>query len=476
MAKEYIIGRQDEIRRLEQCMKETNAQLVILYGRRRIGKTYLITEFFDGRFDFKLTGAYNEKKEVQLRHFAEELSEHLKQEIETPPDWPAAFRLLQKYLSSLPKDEKHIVFFDEMPWLDTMHSGFLPAFEYFWNDYGSTVHHLVFIICGSASSWMTKNIARNKGGLFNRQTCSLFLKPFSLLETEQYLHSRNILWSRYDIAECYMALGGIPFYLSLLTPDKTLSDNIDNLFFRKRSELWDEFSQLYRTLFSNSDKYIQIVETLSTKRSGFTRGEIAEKTGLPANGNLSDMLGDLVHSDFVRVETSFGKKQNEAHYQLRDYYSWFYFKFIKNHPGQDEHYWRNSYSSQAKLAWCGFTFEQVCKDHLPQIKQKLGIAGVLSEESSWLSKATEDHAGAQIDLLIDRRDHVINLCEIKFSTEEYVISKNTDMELRNKIAAFISATRTRKTIQTTMITTYGVKQNMYSNLINTQVVLDDLFQ
>ena len=475
MAKELLIGRKDEINRLEQCLKEPTAQLVILYGRRRIGKTFLITEFFDGRFDFKLTGAYDESKEVQLRHFAEELSGHLRRQIDPPQDWSAAFRLLRNYLSSLPKEEKHIVFFDEMPWLDTMHSGFLPAFEFFWNDFGSSMHNLVFIVCGSASSWMTKNIAQNKGGLFNRQTCSLYLRPFTLAETEQYLLSRNITWSRYDIAECYMAMGGIPFYLSLLLPDKSPADNMDNLFFRKRSELWNEFSQLYRTLFSNSEKYIRIVETLSTKRSGLTRKEIAQKAGISENGKLSDMLSDLVNSDFVRMEPCFGKKQNESVYQLKDYYSWFYLKFIKDNPGRDEHFWRNSYHSPAKSAWCGLTFEQVCKDHIPQIKQKLGISGVLAEASSWRFKGNEEQSGAQIDLLIDRKDHVVNLCEIKYSEKEYVIDKEEEMNLRNKIAVFVEETRTKKTIQTTMITTYGIKPNQHSSLINTQVVLDDLF-
>jgi len=476
MARELLIGRQDEIQRLDRCLKEPTAQLVILYGRRRIGKTFLITEFFDGRFDFKLTGAFNETKDVQLRHFTEELSDHLHRQIAPPEDWTAAFRLLRSYLSSLPKEEKHIVFLDEMPWLDTMHSGFLSAFEYFWNDFGSSLHNLVLIVCGSASSWMTKNIAQNKGGLFNRQTCSLYLRPFTLSETEQYLLSKNIRWSRYDIAECYMAIGGIPFYLSLLSSEKSLSDNIDNLFFRKRSELWNEFNQLYRTLFSNSEKYIQIVETLSTKRIGLSRKEIAQKTGLPENGKLSEMLNDLVNSDFIRAESCFGKRQNETTYQLKDYYSWFYFRFIKDYLGRDEHFWRNSFQSPAKNAWRGLTFEQVCKDHIPQIKQKLGISGVLAEESSWQFRGTEEQSGAQIDLLIDRRDHVINLCEMKYSEKEYMIDQETDMNLRHKIAVFIEATKTRKTIQTTMITTYGIKPNQYSNLISNQVVLNDLFQ
>ncbi|MBQ9211326.1 MAG: AAA family ATPase [Clostridia bacterium] len=475
MSIEALTGREEEIRRLTQCMNETNAQLVVLYGRRRVGKTFLVNEFFDGRFDFLLTGVYNEKKEVQLRHFAEELASHLRAEVPIPRDWSEAFHLLEEYLSSLPAEEKKVVFFDEMPWLDTKMSDFLPAFEYFWNHYGALTHHLVFIVCGSASAWMTKNIDKNKGGLFHRKTCSLFLEPFSLHQTEQYLLSRGISWSRYDIAECYMILGGIPYYLSLLTSEKSLHDNIDNLFFRKRAELWDEFAQLYRTIFSSHESYIRIVEALSSRRHGLQRNEIAAKARIADNGKLSEMLENLVNSDFVRIEAIFQGRKSELRYQLRDYYTWFYFKFIKDYPGRDEHFWRNSYQSPAKIAWCGLTFEQLCKDHIPQIKQKLGIAGVLSESSSWQTHGDEESDGAQVDLLIDRKDHVINLCEIKYSLNQFVIDKDYDLELRNKIGAFLRATKTTKNIQNTMITTYGVKQNKYSSLINTQVTLDDLF-
>lgn len=475
MSRDRIIARSEEIKRLNQCMNETDAQLVILYGRRRIGKTFLINEFFDGRFDFKMTGAWQESREVQLRNFTEELSAHLKRPVDIPSDWISAFRMLREYLSSLPPEEKLVVFFDELPWLDTPQSGFLSAFEHFWNDYGCSVHNLIFIVCGSATSWMIENIAENKGGLFNRQTCSIFLRPFTLHETEAYLIARGIQWSRYDITECYMVLGGIPFYLSLLTGEKSLSENIDSLFFRKRAELWNEFNHLYRTLFSNSEKYIQIVDALTSKRMGLTRSEIAEKTGIAENGYLSKMLSNLVHCDFVRVYSFFGKKKSQALYQLCDYYTWFYFKFLRDDHGRDEHFWSHTYGSPTKYAWAGLTFEQVCKDHIPQIKQKLGILGVLAEESSWFVRETEDHGGAQIDLLIDRSDHIINLCEIKFSTQEYGIDKEYDQALRNKIHAFLSATKTKKTIQTTMITTYGVRQNQYSNLINSQVTLDDLF-
>lgn len=478
MALNKIIGRHTECERLEKCLKADQAQLVIIYGRRRVGKTFLVNQFFDGRFDFKLTGAYGEPKETQLRYFALELSRQSGQEYSVPKDWIEAFELLREYLSSLSKTEKHVVFLDEMPWMDTQRSGFLSAFEWFWNDWGCAQDHLIFVVCGSATSWMIEKIAENKGGLFNRQTCRLYLQPFSLRETELYLKSRSVDWSRRDIAETYMIMGGIPYYLSLIDPEISFNANIDNLFFRKRAELWDEFDHLYQTLFSNSEQYIKIVEQLSKKRMGLTRSEIAELTKLPVNGNLSRMLNDLTYSGFVRKYAFYGRKTKEMLYQLSDYYTMFYFRFIREGFGKDEHFWSNTLDNPARRAWAGLTFEQVCKDHIAPIKKKLGISGVLSEESSWFSSRTDErnNAGAQIDILIDRRDQVINICEVKFSMNEYQIDKDYDQKLRNKVAVFRRETNCKKTIQLSMITTFGVEKNKYSSIVTNEVLLDDLFE
>ena len=470
-----MIGRIQERKELEASLSATEAQLIAVCGRRRVGKTFLINQFFDGRFDFKITGAYKEKRETQLRFFTEELSSQIRQKTDPPGDWISAFRMLRDYLAGLPGDEKRVVFFDELPWLDTPQSGFLPAFEHFWNDFGCSMNNLVFIVCGSATSWMTKNIAKNKGGLFSRKTCSIYLQPFNLRETEEYLATRGIEWSRYDITECYMILGGIPYYLSLLEAQKSLTENIDNLFFRKRAELWDEFEQLYRTLFSNSEQYIRIVEALSRKREGLTRNEIIKETGIADNGTLTEMLANLESSDFLRISRFFEKGKKEALYQLRDYYSQFYFRFLKDYHGGDEHFWSHTYGGAGKKAWAGLTFEQICRDHIPQIKKKIGISGVLSEESVWRIKGNEDFRGAQIDLIIDRSDHVIDLCEIKYSEKEFLIDKEYEDNLRNKREVFREQTKTRKTIQFVMITSFGVKQNKYSGMISNQVVLDDLF-
>ena len=473
-----IIGRSEEITRLDRCMEAISAQLIIIYGRRRVGKTYLINEYFNNEFAFKLTGAYKKTKAFQLESFADELKQKSRKTQPVPSDWRDAFRQLREYLETLPEKEKQVVFIDEMPWLDTPQSDFLPLFEWFWNDWASTRNNLVFIVCGSATSWMTDNISGNKGGLFNRQSCRIYLEPFTLRETEDFLGFKGITWSRYEIAECYMIMGGIPYYLNLLDKAVSYTQNIDNLFFKKRGELWDEFGHLYATLFSNSDNHIKIVEALSTKKGGLTRNELVQKTGLPANGNFSKMISNLESSGFIRVSNFYGKKKKDALYQLSDYYTAFYYRYIKNNYGKDEHYWSNAIDNPARRSWTGLTFEQLCKDHIPQIKKKLGISGVLSEESIWYTHGDEELGvpGAQIDLLIERRDRVINVCEMKFSINEYVIDKDYDMVLRNKLDAFRRMTNCKKSLQTTMITTYGVKRGKYSGIINSQITLEDLFQ
>ena len=473
-----IIGRKEEYQRLDKCMRERTSQLVIVYGRRRVGKTFLINQYFNDTYAFKLTGSYNEPKEVQLEAFAEELYRRTGLKKEIPKDWRQAFRELREYIEISSLKEKCVVFFDEMPWLDTHKSGFLKAFEFFWNDFGSARNNLVFIVCGSATSWLVDNIEQNKGGLFNRQSCKIFLNPFTLHETEEYLVNKNFSWSRYDIAECYMILGGIPYYLSLLDSRLSYSQNIDNLFFRKKSELWDEFDHLYYTLFKTSSNYIKIVSALSKKKEGCTRTEISDLTGLPANGNLTKILKNLIDSGFVRENLFFGNKKRETRYQLADYYTCFYFHFLKGKKRTDEHYWSNSLDLPARKAWAGLTFEQVCKDHVAQIRRSIGISGVLSEISTWSTKGDKNLGipGAQIDMLIDRRDRVISLCEMKFSVNDYIIDKNYNEKLRNKMEAFRLQTKTRKALQIIFVTTYGVRQNSYSGIIQGQVTLDDLFE
>ena len=474
-----IIGRIEEKQKLDRCIERNEAQLIVVSGRRRIGKTFLINQYFENRFDFKLTGEYKASREIQLENFLLEMNRRTNTKNEAPKNWKDAFELLTNYLMSLPAEKKAVVFFDEMPWMDTQRSGFISAFEYFWNSFGSAQNNLIFILSGSASSWISDNIMHNKGGLFNRRTCSLQLQPFCLSETEAYLQMIGIEWSRYDIAECYMILGGIPYYLSFLNPYLSLSENIDSLFFRKSAELSDEFDCLYRTLFAGSEDYIQIVSLLSRKRSGLTLSEISEKSGMPLNGNLTKKINNLCQSGFVRANPFYNQKKRDVRYQLVDYYTLFYHRFIKEHYGKDERFWEHTYDNPSKHVWAGLTFELLCRDHIEQIRQRLGISGVMTELSTWYSRAEkpeEKDSGAQIDLIIDRRDHTVSLCEIKYSLNEFEIDKAYEASLRNKIERFRQETATTKTLQLVMITTFGVKKNKYSNIVSGQATLDDLFR
>lgn len=476
--KKKLTGRIKEYARLDKCMREDTAQLVLVYGRRRVGKTFLINQYFGNSFSFKLTGAYDKPKADQLHAFITELNRRTHKENKAPSSWAQAFEMLREYIEIQESDKKCVIFFDEMPWLDTHKSGFLSAFEFFWNDFGTSVDNLVFIVCGSATSWLIDNIEHNKGGLFNRQTCKLFLEPFSLFETEEYLTNKGINWSRYDITECYMIMGGIPYYLSLLDKEMSYLQNIDYLFFRKRAELWDEFDHLYNTLFSQSENYISVVSELSKKKNGLTRAEISRATGLALNGVLSRIIKNLVDSGFVRENQFWGKKKKDTLYQLADYYSSFYFHYLRDNKGRDEHFWSNTLDVPARKAWAGNMFEQVCKDHTKQIKQKIGISGILSAEYIWFKRADTklNTQGTQIDLIIDRRDRVIDLCEIKFSLGEYTIDKEYDEKLRKRIEAFRKNAKTKKAVQIVFVTTYGVESNPYSSIIQKQVTLDDLFK
>jgi len=469
-----IIGRTEEISRLNDYLDSGQPEFLVVYGRRRVGKTFLVRGFFKNKFDFYMSGAENASKGQQLFNFTVALNKYSNLPYPPVKTWQAAFVQLRHFLENKKNKGRIVVFFDELPWLDNSKSGFLSAFEYFWNTYASSDDKIFLVVCGSATSWITNKILRNRGGLHNRVTHQICLNPFTLHETEKFLQSRNIVLDRYQIAECYMIMGGIPYYIEQLQKNKSIYQNVDNLLFNNSGVLRNEFEKLYASLFRNSEKYVEIVEALSSKNKGLSREEIVKITGVADGGTLTKMLEELELCDFIHSYYSFGKQKKNRLYQLVDFYSLFYLNFIKNQPATDENYWTNIIDNSSHRAWSGYAFEQLCLMHAPQIRRKLGISGVLTYSSSWRSKDSE--LGAQIDLVIDRRDRVINLCEMKYADNEFTITKEYDKVLRNKRSVFKEETRTSKTVHTTMITTYGVKHNEYWSTIQSEVILDDLFE
>ena len=477
-----IIGRKQEQKELRRLYSSDEAEMVVVYGRRRVGKTYLVNQTFgEDNFTFKVTGVHRKKMAVQLENFDNALREYSGDPaLPCSTNWMEAFASLKQYLNKSRGNGKRLLFFDELPWMDTKGSNFLTALEWFWNGWGSAQDDIMLIVCGSATNWIINKLFKHKGGLYNRAGSKMFLNPFTLSETEQYLKKQGFELEHYDIAQIYMIMGGIPYYLKQLEPGRTLSDNIDNCFFRKNGKLWDEFDNLYDTLFSNAEIYTKIVEALAGKQVGLTRDEIIGIAKLPDNGKLTVALRDLEKCGFIRVYHYFGRAAKNRTFQLSDFYTLFYYRFIRDNYAGDEHFWTHMIDNPRKTQWLGYSFEQLIKNHIEQVKKALGIGSVLSEQSSWhIEKrelADEHLHGAQIDLIIDRRDRFINICEAKFYGGEFIIQKDYSMNLRNKVEAFRSATKTKKTLVPTMITSFGVKRNMYSSYIQQQVVLDDLFE
>ena len=471
-----IIGRDSEIQELKAAFESEYSEFVVVYGRRRVGKTFLIRETFDYTFTFQHSGVANVTKREQIKNFVSSLRKQGMVVKRIPKTWFEVFDLLEEFLEKSP-DKKKRVFLDEVPWMDSQKSNFVSALEHFWNNWASARKDVLLIVCGSATSWIMKNIVKNKRGLHNRLTHRIKLPQFTLAECEEYAEYRKLGYSREMILETYMALGGIPYYWSLLQPGLSVSQNIDKLMFSESGKLRDEFDELYASLFKNSETYMDVVSALGEKKLGLTRKEITESLGAFKNGHLQKILKDLEWCGFIRSYKSYGKKTKDVIYQLIDHYTLFYFRFIKNLDINDEAFWTNTIGQPVHTTWCGLAFERVCLCHIPQIKAKLGISGVLTNYCAWKTAADEELGiyGTQIDLLLDRKDNIINICEMKYSSDEYVITKDYDTELRRKKNAFKVKTKTRKALHITLVTTYGVHKNMYSGNIQSQVTMDDLF-
>lgn len=468
-----IIGRHHEQDILRMCIDSPKAEFIAVYGRRRIGKTFLVKQYFDEKFDFFATGVYKASRPEQLSHWQEQLRKASGVKREKPKNWNEAFSQLQDFVESLGPERKVVVFIDELPWFDTPKSGFLRALDLFWNGWASTKKNFKLIVCGSATTWMTNKLLGDKGGLHNRVTRPIHLAPFSLLETEMYLKSMNMDWSRQEVLDTYMIFGGTPFYLSLLRPDLSLAQNVDELFFGEDAVLKSEYPFLFKSLFKEAALYRKIVETISSTLEGMTRQELIKKSKATDNGTLTEALENLVKCDFLRRYQAFGKKDHDPMYQLTDMYTLFYLRFVKNSNGQDPHAWSVMGTGQ-KNAWAGYAFEQVCILHAAQIKKALGISGIASDICSWRYITPEKKA--QIDLVIDRCDKNIDLCEMKYSDHEYELKKDYVEYLKERREIFREATGTKKTLRLTLIASSGIKSGMYSSAIQSKLSADDLFQ
>lgn len=475
-----MIGREKEVKELNKLYDRNRAELVAVYGRRRVGKTYLIDETFAGRITFRHAGLSPADEDAkgllraQLDHFYNSLLLFGMEKSKKPDNWLDAFLLLEQFLQKNDNGSRQLVFLDELPWLDTPRSGFIRAFEGFWNNWGCHRKNLMVVVCGSANSWMMNSLINNHGGLYNRVTYEIKLAPFTLRECEAFFQANNIRLSRYDIAQSYMIFGGIPYYLGYFDGEYSLAQNVDRMIFARNAKLKDEYDRLYQSVFINPDTEKAIVTFLATRNAGFTRKEIAEKLGVSDGGRLSKNLNALIASDFVVKYVPFGMGKREEHYKVVDPFCLFYLHFAREINAGSESFWQENVTAQPVVTWRGLAFEHVCFNHIPQIKKALGISGVVTSASAW-SKREDDQEGTQIDLLLTRNDNVLNMCEIKYYGGNFTVKKDDYLTLLGRQELLMSKVSPKMTIRSTLITTFGLTQNEYSGVFTNVITLDDLF-
>lgn len=475
-----IVGRRQEIEELERLYNSDRAEFVAVYGRRRVGKTFLIKQALKGRLTFQHTGVSpvdqegdKNRMKTQLESFYYSLLNQGMEGYKQPKTWMEAFFQLEQLLMKLDDGSRQVVFIDELPWMDTPRSGFLPAFESFWNGWCSGRDNLMLVVCGSATSWILSNLSRSKGGLYGRLTHEIKLSPFILGECEQYFEHEGIELSRYDILQANMVFGGIPYYLSYFRKGYSFEQNTDMILFGNRPKLQDEFNRLFRAIFVNAEDCKKIIRLLATRNYGFTREEIAAATGLPLGGGLTNTLASLAESDFILCYKPYGKKAG-IYYKLIDNFCLFWLKHVEPNP-KETTFMNDHLTSDLMKAWKGVAFEQVCWQHIAQIKQALGISGVRTSLSAWNRQSDEKSNGAQVDMLIFRDDNIVNLCEMKFSGKPYSIDKEEEQKILHRVEVLKPTLNSRQTVHLTLVTTYGIAPGKHSGKVQKVVVADDLF-
>jgi uncharacterized protein len=469
-----LIGRDFEVQKMRSFLTNQESELLAVIGRRRIGKTFLIKKVYQNEMVFHITGIQDVSRSLQLANFVEARNQFFKdsKSFAKPNNWIAAFSQL-KELMGKPKKKKRVLFFDELPWLASNSNEFLKAFDHFWNTWAID-QNLIVVICGSSASWMITNIMNHKGGLHNRVTQKIHLYPFTLHETEKFLVAKGINMPRQHIISLYMTTGGVPYYLKEIQNGNSAVQAINSMYFGKKASLKNEFENLYRALFSNYEKHILVIRALASKWMGMTRAEVVEHTKLNTGGAISAILNELETSGFIQSVRPFGKQQRETLYRLTDEYSLFYIHFIEPNNRIDN-YWIKKYNTPIVKSWQGYAFENLCLKHIEGIKQTLGISGILTSESSFYKRKNKKIPGCQIDLLIDRADNAINICEMKFYSGAYTITDQDIKDFQRKRNVLQETTKTKKQLFITLISADGLTESKYNMLVDKHLDASALF-
>ncbi|MBI3521445.1 MAG: AAA family ATPase [Bacteroidetes bacterium] len=460
-----MIGRQEQIQAMQDALTLKASSFIAVTGRRRVGKTYLIRQIYQKNICFSVTGIQHANLQAQINNVVQKIEEQASHKllIGKITGWQDVFTLLKRYLQTLPKTKKQVLFIDELPWMVTAKSNFLQLLAHLWNDYLSQEKHFILVVCGSATSWITQKIINDKGGFHNRVTIPIHLKPFTLAETRQFLESKSINYTSTGIAQVYMTIGGLPYYLEQLKRSESPVKAIERLCFSDTGVLKYEYNNLYKALFTGHENHEAIVEALAMAHGGLTREELIKKSKVAAGGPFTRAINDLIVSDFVIETIPFGKIKRGMVYRLLDEFSVFYHRFMKGNEKKESSIWPIIANSQRYKIWQGFAFETLCMKHVTEIKSILGIKNVYSETAHFASKGTKNKPGFQIDLLIDRKDAAINLCECKFYEDHFEITKSYAQHIKHRTAEFRKTSGTKKMLINTFITNEQLIENEYSN-------------
>ena len=471
-----MIGREEQIKTFQLLLDSEKSEFVAVTGRRRVGKTFLIDTVCEKHICFRMTGIQDASLNEQLRNFTSKLVEYSKIILfDAPKDWQTALQHLKAYLQTLPKTKKQVIFIDELPWVNTPKSGFLKMLAHLWNDYLSKESHFMLVICGSATSWITKQVINNKGGFHNRISVNIRLHPFTINETKEFLASKKIKFTDQELVKVYLSMGGIPYYLENIRKGESAMQAIERMCFTETGILKNEYSNLYKALFTNAENHEIIVKTLAVSQGGLTREEILKKSKILPGGPYDRAMEDLILTGFVIEDNNFGNKKRGAIYRLQDEYSVFYHRFIKGNSKNFEGQWSQLSETPQYKIWTGYAFENLCHKHIDKVKSALGIASVYTEMSRINVRATETESGFQIDLIIDRKDNTINLCEIKYYANPFKIDKKYYEELILKKENFKTYTKTKKQVFLTFISNFGIIENEYSReIVDSYISLQDI--
>ena len=480
-----IVGRKRELKYLEKAFNARKSQFITVYGRRRVGKTYLITEFFlqkDCIF-LHVTGLQEGDMKEQLDVFRKALFiafPSLVQLFFPLRSWSEAFEVLTREIEK--SDKKVVIFLDELPWLATQRSGLLKMIDLYWNNRWAKMKNVIFVACGSSASWILEKIIYNKGGLYNRTTRELEIKPFNLAESKEFLSECcGISYTDTQVLSLYMAVGGIPFYLEYAEAGLSAAENIQNMFFEEGASLAYEFHKLVESIFDDASSYIELIRIIAGKREGLSRAEIVKENDELGEdgGGLTDKLNDLVEAGFTHKYLPLGRIKRGEYYRLTDEFCLFYLYWVeKRKPtATTENYWVKKQQTPEYRAWSGYTFETICLRHARQIVRALNIQAA-AEISSWRYIPTsKSERGAQIDLVIDRDDDAITLCEIKYTDKPFILNKSFKEAIWRKVEVFRQQTKTRKLIFVALVASNGVRNSVYlKNLVHNIVTLEDLFK